>query len=95
MINHCCENMKFFLDEDKVDVHYSPMYREYTIGLKNSNGFQLILFCPWCGKSLPEDLRDEWFTILEDEMKIKVNIDNTENLPKEFLTDTWWKNRGL
>jgi hypothetical protein len=52
--------MNFFLEEDKVMITYDDVFREYAIELKSS-AIQLIHYCPWCGKKLPENLRDEYF----------------------------------
>jgi len=89
-MEHCCKELNFFLEEDKVSINYYPKYREYSINLKSSNGYQVIIFCPWCGTKFPEPLDDEWFDILENQMQIDTDI--KENIPKEFLTDEWWKN---
>ena len=60
-------------------------------------GSHRIPFCPWCGTKFPKELIDEWYGILEKEYGI-TNPDNNEQsklIPAEFLTDEWWKKRGL
>ena len=96
-MKHCCKEMTFFLEENKVAVNYSVKDREYSINLKNSHAIQLIKYCPWCGAKLPKELSDEWFKILEKEYGIECPLSNEEKhkIPKEFKTDEWWKKRGL
>lgn len=60
-----------------------------------SNG---ITYCPWCATKLPESLFDELSEVLEKQYNLKPDIWNTEKeqlIPAEFLTDEWWKKRGL
>jgi len=57
---HCCEEMKYYLEhEDKVLIHYSK-YNEYLIPVHDggTSGI-LIMYCPWCGKKLPQSLREK------------------------------------
>ena len=72
--------------EDKVFI-YIPKFREYGIRVLNGgSSFLLIRFCPWCGKHLPESLRNEWFEKLE-----KLNLEpNSSKIPQELLSDAWW-----
>lgn len=94
----CCDLLKICLDDIRVPLEYSPSFREYTIPLKGRVARQGISFCPWCGVKLPEDLRDEWIDILEKEYGIEdpffVRMDGGD-LPKDFLSDEWWKKRNL
>ena len=95
-MKHCCKEMTFFLEENKVAVNYSIKDREYSINLRNSHAIQLIKYCPWCGATLPKQLSDEWFDILEKEYGIVDPSDKErEKVPAEFQTDEWWKKRGL
>ncbi|CAC9580370.1 hypothetical protein BPUTSESOX_747 [uncultured Gammaproteobacteria bacterium] len=64
MIKHCCKEIGFFLEEDKVRISYNNIFREYSIEL-NSNATQLIYYCPWCGSKLPKSLDDEYLNKLE------------------------------
>jgi hypothetical protein len=41
MIKHCCKEIGFFLEEDKVRISYNNIFREYAIEL-NSNAILLI-----------------------------------------------------
>ena len=96
--------MDLFLNDIRVPIRYSPTYREYYLlmledGKKRGNllAVQRIFYCPWCNTKLPQDLRDEWFEILEKEY----NLDDPDSkeqeklIPEEFKTDEWWKKRGL
>lgn len=42
-------------------------------------------------------MRNEYYDILESELKIGItpDMEDRKNFPKEFLSDTWWKKRGL
>lgn len=96
--NHCCMTMTECAHDPRIAVKYSPKYREYYIPLKKSNSIQTLLFCPWCGKELPKDLRDEYDEILEKEYNINIDdvvMEKKIRIPKEFKTDEWWKKRGL
>ena len=90
---HCCELMAEFLGDSRINIHYSPKFREYDTHLINSPAKQCYFYCPWCGKKLPESLRDEYFKILRE--KYSINSVRTQQIPEEFKTDEWWKKRGL
>ena len=96
-LNHCCELMEDFLDDTRIPVQYYSISREYGVSLKGSSAIQLLSYCPWCGKKLPESLRDEYYDILEKEYELDsydIN-DHPEKIPQEFKSDEWWKKRGL
>jgi hypothetical protein len=77
-------------------IHYSSRYREYGVTIPKSTGCMLMDFCMFCGKKLPTSLRDEWFDILEQEYGLERPISgDKKKVPKEFLSDEWWKNRNL
>lgn len=63
---------------------------------KVSHG-HIIEFCPWCSAKLPESLSDVRDSILLDEYGIDDEFDKKQakKIPAEFLTDEWWKKRGL
>lgn len=56
-----------------------------------------IDFCPWTGVALPGDLMDEYARTAEKEYGIKdwSPFDRYRQLPPEFLSDAWWRKRGL
>lgn len=91
MSDHCCKLMSDFVNDKRLPLKYYPQYREYNIPLIGSNAMQGIIFCPWCGKKLPRDLREEYYDVLESEY----HITEDQNIPSEFKTDEWWKKRGL
>ncbi|MGI9227532.1 MAG: DUF6980 family protein [Gammaproteobacteria bacterium] len=87
-MKHCCEEMELHLTQDELHIQYIPKFREYGISCKHDGvtGFQLIEYCPWCGKSLPESLRDKWFSELE-----ALGFEPEDpRLPKKYLFDEWW-----
>lgn len=94
---HCCSLMDDFLKDYRVQIFYSPRMREYYIPLKDNPAVQGIFYCPWCGKKLPKSVRNEYYDILESELKIDItpDMEDRKNFPKEFLSDTWWRKRGL
>lgn len=57
-----------------------------------------IFYCFWCGKALPKSLAPEWFKIVTSEFGV-TDIFNqkqlAKKLPPEFLTEQWWRQRGL
>lgn len=89
---HCCKDMNFFLEENKVVISYTSNQRLYAINLKSSGGLQAINYCPWCGSKLPSFFKNEWFDTLE-ELGFEDPYD--QEIPEEFKTDEWWKKRGL
>jgi hypothetical protein len=50
----------------------------------------LARFCPWCGTKLPDSLRDRWFDRL-DELGLEPE---DEAVPKEMMSDQWWREGG-
>jgi hypothetical protein len=99
-MKHCCEDMEFFLGENKVAIGYLPELRFYYIKLKHSTADQGIFYCPWCSKKLADNLFDEY----DIELAKALNVDgddltkttfNKNNIPKEFRTDEWWRKRNL
>ena len=108
-IDHCCEKMNFFLNEQKIAIYYNPIYREYFIRLWSYPAAKHVIYaCPWCGYTFKPSLIDKYFEILESEYKIVYNdyleryfearedeYDIEINLPEEFKSDIWWKKRNL
>jgi hypothetical protein len=103
--NLCCLSMLDALEQpDDSPLTYSADTRTYTISaptaLMKKNMVWLgysVKFCPFCGTKLPKDLVDERFEILEKEYGITDPYDKKQKkrIPQEFMTDEWWKNRGL
>jgi hypothetical protein len=102
-MDHCCNLMDEFLEENKVSIGYSERFRSYYIELKTSkSATQDIYYCPWCGKKLPKILDDEYDQELSkatgiaiDNITLDTYSSSNPNLPPEFRTDEWWKKRGL
>ena len=90
--NNCCGQLKLLLEDKKTSIGYEDKFREYYIEMKQSNSYQIINYCPWCGKKLPTSLRDEWFDILEEDYNIEDVIKEENKIPKEFKSGFWWKN---
>lgn len=84
--------MSFFLNENKVDIHYITQFREYSIGIPNTSGRQDVHFCPWCGSKLPISLRDIWFDELEEKIEDFDGFDD-QRIPDEYRDGRWWKGR--
>ena len=95
---HCCEKMDYALQDARIPLKYSPVYRIYFLPLKGMKAVgQPINYCPWCGKKLPNELKSKFFEIVKREYGIEPDIDILKNpsLPEEFKSDEWWKKRGL
>src|SRR5438105_3660719 len=67
----CCKGMyKSLLGENngECELHfgYIPQFREYFIDFKAEYGGAvcLIKHCPWCGKKLPNSLKEKFFDIV-------------------------------
>jgi len=82
--------MKTYLDGEDRIVTYVPRLREYGIPVPDGgNSSVLITFCPWCSQKLPPSLRSRWFETVE----ARGFDPHSEDIPKEFLTDYWWKSK--
>lgn len=97
---HCCELMKKALEDPRIQIGYEPAFREYFVPFLyegKMTSIYCLYYCPWCGKKLPKDLRDEWFEVLEKEYNLDDPRDKEQEklVPAEFHTDEWWKKRGL
>lgn len=96
----CCIDMDSILNKKNESpiykIGYYPDLREYF--LESVEGYICnINFCPWCGSELPKSLSDRWFQILEEEHELDMPDlpEQKAKIPTEFLTDEWWKKRGL
>jgi len=93
---HCCEQMEIELISTFQLLNYSAKVREYSFAIPNSSTCMLLDYCVFCGMHLPDSLRYEWFWFLEYVYKIDGSLDeDNQNIPKDFLTDEWWKSRNL
>lgn len=89
--NHCCSKMRKNVDQKKLHLTYSIKFREYGIRiLDGGTSIISIFFCPWCGKKLPESLRDDWFDTLEN---MGFDDPRVQNIPEDFKSDAWWRKK--
>ncbi len=95
----CCFDMDSMLDDDEglYNVKYNPKLRKYYLKSLSGPYIRTLEFCSWCGTQLPKNLNDEWFDILEQEYGLDMprTVKQQKKIPAEFLTDEWWKKRGL
>jgi len=67
---------------------YSPKFNEYGIVVHDGGSSNVqILYCPWCGASLPDSRRDQWFEKL-DTMGLEPG---EAEIPIEMESDEWWQ----
>jgi hypothetical protein len=97
---HCCLIMDYNVNKSSSEnvspCFYNPKFREYYLQETRGKGSRKINFCPYCGTKLPQDLSDLWFDILEKELGLDPWIPKQrKKIPADFLTDEWWKKRGL
>jgi len=85
-IDLCCSQMESAVADPTIPVDYVPKFREYGIRILDGGSSQLnMTFCPWCGRKLPDSLRDEWFDSLE-----RLGVDPYgDEIPSEFADDRW------
>jgi len=102
---HCCVMMHDQINNPMGLIFYDLEDRCYTVSVpktllkKNEvwKGYGLQ-FCLFCGTKLPEPLFEQWAEILEKEYGLDNPYSDEEQkkrIPREFLTDEWWKKRGL
>ena len=96
---HCCSELEYQVTEsDERLVKFSADTRSYRFFLHgpSEGSYRALKFCPWCGSKLPKELDEEWGELLEKEYGLEdPGWMKTEDLPKEFQTDEWWRKRGL
>lgn len=101
----CCDSMAQNLADPRSPLIYESRVRLYSVRSLTGDGRAIdddivirIVFCPWCGMRLPEDLLREYGSLLEE-----LGLDQKDNpwdisdphLPDEMRTDEWWRKRGL
>ena len=94
-LEHCCLAMKTAVDCKYSPIIYEPYIREYVILDKSGIGAAYMTFCCNCGIELPKCLSDEWYAIMEEMFGEDPYGKYKEKAPKEFLTEEWWRKRGL
>ena len=94
--SYCCGALDYQLRSEYCPIRYSSRFREYSIQDFESTSISIMLFCSNCGTEFPPSLRGEWGDILEKEYGLEDPFDDDQDkVPHEFLTDEWWKKRGL
>lgn len=91
---HCCDAMKYAVENSYCAVEYAARYREYIFRDYKSNSCIIAHHCFHCGIKLPESLRSLWFKILRTEYDIEEPSHDLRKVPKDFRSDIWWKKRG-
>ncbi len=98
--------MFFVLKEDH-SIFYQSRTRTYHVitgrsfvdtntGEKTREVVDRLVFCPWCGKKLPKDLWNEWYDEIEElGFELPLEPDDYNKIPKEYMTEEWWKKKGL
>lgn len=87
-----------FIREGKLCVHYSPLFREFAIHLRDGVATQRMEYCPWSGQKFPSNLRQQYFDTLQNEYNFdESTMDDVfeKRVPLEMLSEAWWVKRGL
>ena len=94
--SYCCAALDCQIESTYCPIQYSKKWRQYSIRDFKSTSISLMIFCPNCATRFPASLRHEWFDILEEEYGLERPVSgDSKKVPKEFLTEEWWKNRQL
>lgn len=88
---HCCDDLRNAIEDKDIAITYTNKFREYGISILDGGSSRLrIRYCPWCGKKLPESLRNQWYEELE-----RLGIDPDEDeIPVKFKDEEWYRNAG-
>src|SRR3990167_10820612 len=100
--------MEGALERKESPLSYEPYTRSYSLEygpfFKDEDTGEIVCvvasnlsYCPWCGVKFPKDLMDEWAEIVKDKFGVENTLDKKElaKVPKEYMTEEWWKKRGL
>ena len=84
----CCDEMFDLVAGKEIGLVYIDKCREFGIEYRDGgSSFQLIKFCPFCGKALPISLGDRWFDELE-----RFGIDPWgDEIPEKYQSSEWWR----
>jgi len=75
--------------ERALDKHRSIVRIRRRAG-KSGDSFADIQYCPWCGKKLPQSVRNRWFEALQT-----MGLDpGDDRIPPEFEDERWLGNQG-
>ena len=91
---HCCDAMKYAVENPYCAIEYAARYREYFLRDYKSDSGIIVHNCFHCGARLPESLRSLWFKTLRTEYNIEEPSHNLRKVPKNFRSDIWWKRLG-
>ncbi len=100
---HCCQKLRSWMESERFPLVYNPKYRSYTLTTPQyyrrdrepyPHSYQCD-FCPYCGTKFPSDLGDLRYNILKNECGFEGGSDEEKLIPKEFMTEEWWRKRGL
>ena len=100
----CCDQMYHCLEECRLPIKYSAVFREYYLQLtikrklKNQESFCTIpiFYCPWCGDKFEESLRDFYKKYMQKIYHLTPDmcqVYEDPRIPKEFKSNEWWKNK--
>ncbi|MGB0684348.1 MAG: DUF6980 family protein [Magnetovibrionaceae bacterium] len=97
--DHYCYSMSECFCKIAPQYHYVARTREYGFRIADLDrrlDFQPIKilaapYCPWCGEKLPRSVRPEW----EEQMRARGVDPESEEIPADLNTDTWWREAGL
>jgi hypothetical protein len=83
--------MRVAIEDQESPITYIDKFREYGLQVLDGGSSHIeIDFCPWCGKKLPESLRDNWFDELE-----RLGIDPYgDAIPDEFGDERWYNEQN-
>lgn len=96
---HLCRSIAEDFWDCRYTITYIPWTREYGFRryqvardpIGNPIRMRKFDYCYNCGAKLPSSLKAQWL----EEIAAAGYTPNDEDLPPEFLSDEWWKKRGL
>lgn len=93
---YCCEKMKEAMESGKYGLSYEKKYAATYCARRDEFASWHWSFCPFCGKDISWKM-EAYEKVLKNEFGITDPYDDEieKTLPEEFLTDEWWKKRGL
>ena len=87
-----CKELSENLADPTVPIGYAEIFDEYYLIRSGSESWQLINYCPFCGKTLPPSKREQFFDEL-DRLGVEYELgDDLKRLPADFQSGAWWKN---
>lgn len=88
-VRHLCAPPAAPVGEQDAVIQYNPKFDEYGIKVLDGGSSVInITHCPFCGRSLPESLRDQWF---EELSALGITDPLMQPIPPEYATDEWQK----